>query len=116
MEKRRYIRVIPKENEPIEIQLIGSNFIDILNAKDISEGGIGIFVPHNFEGCEIGGIIDILIKLPKTKSFVVKGKIIHKQTQNPHFFGVEFIEISPENQAKIRNYVQKRLEETNINL
>ncbi len=37
-EKRRFVRVKPKPEEPIEVQLIGANFIDILNVRDISEG------------------------------------------------------------------------------
>ncbi|GIX41970.1 MAG: hypothetical protein KatS3mg129_1703 [Leptospiraceae bacterium] len=110
-EKRRYIRVKPKPEEPVEIQLVGSNFIDILNAKDISEGGVGIIVDHDFEGCDIGGLIDIIITLPKKKTFKVKGRIIHKHITDSHFFGVEFINISEEARSMIKEYVQKRLEE-----
>jgi hypothetical protein len=66
-EKRCYIRVKPKDDEPVEIQLIGANFIDVLNAKDISEGGVGIFVEHDFEGCKKGGLIDIYSKVTTDK-------------------------------------------------
>lgn len=112
-EKRRYIRVKPKPEEPIEVQLIGRNFIDVLYAKDISEGGIGIIVEHDFKGYDIGGLIDIIITLPKKKPFKIKGRIIHKNIDN-HFFGVEFIDISDTNREMIREYVQKRLEEDSI--
>jgi hypothetical protein len=66
-EKRRYVRVKPKPEEPVEVQLMGSNFIDVLYAKDISEGGIGIIVEHDFKDYDIGGLIDIIITLPKKK-------------------------------------------------
>jgi c-di-GMP-binding flagellar brake protein YcgR len=110
-EKRCYIRVKPKDDEPVEIQLIGANFIDVLNAKDISEGGVGIFVEHDFEGCKIGGLIDIIVKLPQINSYKVKGRIIHKHIADSHFFGVEFVDISEEARKFIRKYVEKRLQE-----
>ncbi len=109
-EKRKYIRVQPLPDEPVEVHLIGENFIDVLKAKDISEGGLGIYVEHDFDGCRIGNFIDIIIKLPGENSFKVKGKIIHKNIPNAHFFGVEFIEIDEKSKAKIRNYVRKILE------
>ena len=113
-EKRRYVRVKPKPEEPVEVQLMGSNFIDVLYAKDISEGGIGIIVEHDFKDYDIGGLIDIIITLPKKKTFKVKGRIIHKNIVNNHFFGVEFVDISEQNREMIREYLKKRLEEESI--
>ncbi len=112
IEKRRYVRVKPKENEPVEIQIMGTDFIDVLNARDISEGGVGIKVEHDFKGCHIGGILDIIITLPGKKPFKVKGKIIHKNIENSHLFGVEFIEISENAKYLIREYVNNRLSES----
>jgi len=52
--------------------------------------------------------------LPKKKTFKVKGRIIHKNIVNNHFFGVEFVDISEQNREMIREYVKKRLEEESI--
>ncbi len=92
---------------------MGSNFIDVLYAKDISEGGIGIIVEHDFKDYDIGGLIDIIRTLPMKKPFKVKGRIIHKNIDN-HFLGVEFIDITDTNREMIREYFQKRLEEESI--
>ncbi len=68
-------------------------------------------VEHDFKGCNIGRLIDIIITLPDKKSFKVKGKIIHKNIEKSHFFGVEFVDISEEAKNRIREYVEKRLKE-----
>ena len=47
--KIRSQRRKPSKSEPVEVQIIGGNSIDILHARDISETGLGVFVSHGFD-------------------------------------------------------------------
>jgi hypothetical protein len=81
-----------------------------LRARDISEGGVAVFVPHDFQGCQIDDPVDVIVKLGSEKPFTARGIVRHLSAQaNDHFFGVKFIRVSDENLAKIRKYVERRL-------
>jgi c-di-GMP-binding flagellar brake protein YcgR len=82
-----------------------------LHARDISEGGLAVFVPHDFGGCDIDDPVDIIVKLGHEKPFTARGKIVHlsKASTSDHFFGVQFMRISDENLVRIRQYVDRRL-------
>lgn len=109
-DKRKHIRVSPAENELIEIHIMGTGFLDIIEARDISEGGTGIHVPSRFEGCNIDAPVEIIITLPHTPSFKAKGNVKHinmKFTEEG-IFGVEFTWIQTGGLDLIKKYVQKR--------
>ncbi len=104
--KRRYIRVRPHEWAPVEIQLNGVDFLDILYAEDISEGGARINVPHEFSGCTIDAAIDLVITLPEYRSFKARGRIRHVGNTRTAF-GVEFISLEESSRQQLRGYVQE---------
>ena len=64
MEKRQFYRLIPFEAGQIRVDVNGNNFLDILPAKDISERGIGLVVPHGFEGCDIYDEVQLIVSIP----------------------------------------------------
>ena len=107
-EKRVHERIKPDPKHPIEIQIMGKNFIDILNAEDISEGGIGIIVPHKFEGCDIDSPVELVITLPPDNCFKAQGKIRHysQQLTDKGIFGVEFTDMKKKNWKDISLYVK----------
>ena len=113
-ENRKSIRVAPRDQEFIEIQIMGSGFIDILHARDISETGIGIEVPYLFEGCDIDQPIDLVITLPGEICFKAKGFIKHTNAalNRKGIFGVEFSEIGTGYLKEIRRYINSVLDET----
>ena len=78
-ELRRHPRVIPEKGHPVLVDISGDGFIDILPALDISLGGIGIQVPHNFDGCNTETLVDCLVTLPRPVNYTIRaqGKIIH---------------------------------------
>jgi hypothetical protein len=89
---------------------MGDGFLEVLRARDISEGGVAVFVSHDFQGCQIDAPVDVIVKLGADKPFTARGIIRHLSAQaNDHFFGVKFIRVSDENLAKIRKYVERRL-------
>ncbi|MBF0451727.1 MAG: PilZ domain-containing protein [Candidatus Magnetomorum sp.] len=109
-DKRRHIRVQPEKKSPVEVDINGQNFLTIIYANDISEGGIGIIVPEKFKGCKINNNVSLVITLPKPlkKSFIVTGRIIHVINEK---FGVEFLDLAKENRKLLKQYIKKRLKE-----
>jgi c-di-GMP-binding flagellar brake protein YcgR len=107
--KRRHERIVPDENDPIEIQIMGSGFLDEINARDISISGIGILVPSAFEGCNIDEPVELIITLPRVRSFKAKGIIRHSNAQltQKGIFGVEFTWIEPNHKDDIPQYIDK---------
>jgi c-di-GMP-binding flagellar brake protein YcgR len=108
MDKRRaHPRVHPKPGEPIEVQLMGTDFLDVLDVRDISAGGVGLLVPHLFEGCNIDAQIDVIIALPRERSFMVRGVIRH--VSNGNLFGVQFTDLPDSARSRIQRYVAARI-------
>lgn len=107
-ERRKYIRVLPEHNHPISVDINGENFIEVLEAIDISEGGVGISVPYRFKGCYIDMPVTLVISLPQPVeySFSVFGKIKHIANKK---FGVVFLNIDKISLMKIRKYIAYRI-------
>jgi PilZ domain len=108
---RQAVRVRPHPSEPIEIQVMSENFLDIFDARDISETGIGIFVPYRFEGCNLKSPIDLVITLPGAEPFLAKGRIVHRTKVATEFFGVEFVDLPSSAVVMVEDYVARRLAE-----
>ncbi len=110
-QRRRHLRVVPNQENPVRIDINGGNFIEILTATDISEGGLGIQVEHGFQGCSINDSVSFVIELPtREKSTLVRlhGKIRHVTGDR---FGVSFSPVSDSNRKAIKHYVASRLRE-----
>jgi len=112
--KRYQVRVIPDPLHPIIIDLAGENFIDVLRAKDIGEGGLSVYVPYQFEGCRIDREIDLVITLPDTRSFKVSGVIRHKGEKQGYYFGIAFTKIEKEDFESLKRYIDMRAEQGHI--
>ena len=108
--RRHNLRVHPHANYPVYIDINGDNFVDIFRATDISSGGIGITVPHNFEGCKIDLPISMIITLPSpvSRSVTIEGKINHIVGEK---FGVEYISVETGKIKMIRRYISEQLSE-----
>ena len=61
---RRPTRVRPLPGASVEVQIMGTNSLDILHARDISVRGVGVLVPHLFEGCDIDSRVELVVTLP----------------------------------------------------
>lgn len=110
-DQRRTPRVRPASGRPIEVQLEGTDFLDIFRAEDISEGGMKVVVPHLFEGCDVDREIDLIVKLPAIRAFSARGRIRHRRTDAVTTFGVEFTKLSATDRARVAAYVNKRISE-----
>jgi hypothetical protein len=108
MDRRRaHPRVHPKPGEPIEVQLMGTDFLDVLDVRDISAGGLGLQVPHLFAGCNIDAQLDVIIALPHERSFMVRGVIRH--ISKGSLFGLEFTDLPASARARLDRYVAARI-------
>jgi c-di-GMP-binding flagellar brake protein YcgR len=104
--------VKPHSAQPIEIQVLGNGFIEVLKARDISVGGIGVYVPHGFAGCDINSELQILVKIPGTKPFLTQARVRNLgKGSDSAFFGVEFVNLSAWGKERVERYVSQRLAE-----
>jgi hypothetical protein len=108
-ERRRGSRIIPTLEQPAELQIMGADFLEIPEVRDISENGLAISVPHKFNGHKPTQEVDLLLTLHGQGTVKARGAIRHvSYTRNDTAtFGVELVAINDEDRAKIRNYVAK---------
>ncbi len=117
LEKRKHTRVLPFDEEPVEVHLMGTGLIDVLKAKDISLGGIGILAPHHFDEWDLHEKIDILVALPgDLADFRARGVIkqIGKKSQELGIYGVQFTEIGPKGKQDLLVYVNRMIRKSRI--
>jgi hypothetical protein len=87
---------------------MGRNSLDVLHARNVSQTGIGIYVSHDFAGCNLEKTVALVITLPYQRPFLARGEIKH-QTEGGnegHHFGLHFIDLPREHLLKIRDYVR----------
>ncbi len=104
---RTDVRVVPGRGAPVEIQVIADKSLDVLNARNVSETGMGVYVPHGFEGFDLEEEVDFVITLPRELSFLTRGVIKHRTDggREGRHFGLHFTQISREHRNKLRRYV-----------
>ena len=103
----------PSKSDPVEVQIIGGNSIDILHARDISATGLGVFVPHGFDECDLDEEVELVITLPETRTFMARGVIRHVTNRDhpEQYFGVEFTQIDQRHRNQVLAYVQLNAED-----
>jgi hypothetical protein len=106
--KRRVIRVPPEARHAVRIDLMGSNFIEVIAATDISLAGVGINVFHGFEGYNLHDRVEmlILLPLPVHHSISATVRVVHQQDR---FFGAEFEGLKRRDYKKLHEYIAFRL-------
>ena len=89
---------------------MGQGFLDVLNACDISAGGLGVRVAHGFVGCNIDSEVELIVTLGRSRPFKTTGAIRHHgKGDRPQVFGVEFTSLSSEQRAAVEAYIQSCL-------
>jgi hypothetical protein len=97
----------------VVVHVVGPQSIDILNARDVSQTGLGLFVPHGFAGCDVEAGVELVVTLPGERAFSARAKVMHRTIAGDDslFFGVHFTALAEEHRARIGRYVERRLEE-----
>lgn len=106
--KQRTRRVQPAAGKPVHVQIMGDGFLDVFAARDISAGGVGIVVPHRFEGCAIDQEVDLVVSLPGDRPFMARGRIVHRTKTHQEFFGIEFTRLASGPLRALERYVDAR--------
>jgi hypothetical protein len=106
-ERRRKSRLVPPPGKPAELQIIGQDFIDIPEVRDISDNGLAISVPHRFQGEKPTQEVDLLLTLHGQGTLRARGTIRHVSytRTNTATFGVELVDIKEEDRDKLRSYL-----------
>jgi hypothetical protein len=106
-ERRRAPRFIPPRDKPAELQIIGTELLEIPKVLDISENGLAISVPHEFNGDAPTQHVDLLLTLHGQGTLRSRGAIRHvsRGRADTTIFGVELIAMSDDDRAKIRSYL-----------
>ncbi len=106
------IRVTPARNAPIAVQIYGNDSLDLLEARNICETGIGVQVAHCFRGVNLDSEMELVITLPGIRSFRALGRVRHRtqESKNADHFGLEFTEISNRCRRLISSYIDGRLD------
>jgi hypothetical protein len=106
-ERRRGDRLVPPSSKPAELQIMGQDFLEIPEVRDISETGIAISVPHKFNGHKPTKEVELLLTLHGQGTVRAKGSIRHVSytRTDTATFGVELVAIDEKDRAKIRDYV-----------
>lgn len=104
-DKRIFRRLSPPAIWPVQVDINGEDFIEVAQATDISEGGLGLCVPHHFEGCGLDDLVQLIIELPVPEKsyFTVMGRIVHLADD---FFGVVFIGLNERARLQIQLYME----------
>jgi hypothetical protein len=109
-DSRKNPRARPLDAAPVRVDIRGEGFLEVLVARDISVGGIGVFVPHDFHGCDLDSEVDLIVKVGTARPFKTRGVIRHRAQQGAaHFYGVEFVGLAPEQQEVVAQYVESCL-------
>jgi hypothetical protein len=106
-ERRRGARLVPPSSKPAELQIMGQDFLEMPEVRDISETGLAISVPHKFNGHKPTKEVDLLLTLHGQGTVRAKGSIRHVSytRTDTATFGVELVSIDEQDRAKIRDYV-----------
>jgi hypothetical protein len=106
-ERRRGARVVPPRDRPAELQIIGQDFLEMPEVRDISDNGLAIKVPHKFNGHKPTSEVDLLLTLHGQGTLKARGAIRHVSHAriDTATFGVELISINEEDRHKLRDYL-----------
>jgi len=89
---------------------MGPDFLDIVQARDVGLGGIGVWVSHGFAGCDTSDSVDLIVSLPSQKPFLTRGRIRHQSYESGgNFFGVSFIDLAPAHRRLLQDYIEEHL-------
>lgn len=106
----RATRVRPSRNAPVEVQIMGRDSLDIVNARDLSATGLGVRVPHGFEDCSFDNALDLVITLPGRRPFQARANLRHYQGRSNSYVGVEFTGLPERSKVLIEQYVIEQAE------
>ena len=91
---------------------MGPGSLDVLRARNVSATGLGVYVPHGFEGFDLSSVVELVVTLPGEKPFLARGTIKHVTESDfeAKHFGLHFSEIDQAHRRTLERYVKSRAE------
>ncbi len=110
-ELRLTTRFRPEPGSPVGVQILGPNSLDVLTARDIAMRGLGIYVPHRFEGCDLESEVELVVTLPGQRPFLARGRVRHRtgDYDDTPFFGIEFVDLALGRRQQVQRYLESGL-------
>ena len=107
-QRRVHVRVRPEPQHPIRVDVNGFDFMDIMYARDFSNGGLCVKVAHAFSRCHISLPMSLIVSIPEPvhRDMRLTGEIRHVEAD---IFGISFLDLSKQNRRHIRRYMLHRL-------
>jgi len=106
-DRRREKRVRPYANRPVEVQIMGPGFLEIVQATDISVGGVGVYIPHGIDPSVVGKKVEIILTLPACRPAHLRGSICHSDRDGDLcHVGVQFLRLPGNVEKALRRYVE----------
>lgn len=87
---------------------MGPGFLEVLRARDISVGGLGVHVPHGFAEREIDTEVELIVTLGRARPFRTRGALRHHSatSRDDRIFGIEFTSLLPEHRQAVEAYIE----------
>lgn len=104
-DKRSYHRYRPNNDQPLGVDLNGPDFLEVLEAYNIGEGGVGIEVPYGFDNCAINEPVSVILQFPEPIGGYLSTKGIISHVSGAEF-GVSFVDLSTQDRHRLRRYLQ----------
>jgi c-di-GMP-binding flagellar brake protein YcgR len=85
---------------------MGPGFLEIVQATDISLGGVGVFIPHGVDPSVVGKKVEIILTLPACRPAHLRGSICHSDRENDLcHIGIQFLRVPGNVEKALRRYV-----------
>ncbi len=109
--RRQHLRVRTSKKLPLQIEIPEKPSLEV---RDISEGGVGLFL--NKETLKLGDTVEFKITFPNGKSYNVAGEVVHLETGDQPIAGIKFINPSRLFINEVNKYIMKRQREIMDNI
>ncbi len=85
---------------------MGPGFLEIVNALNVSVGGIGVYIPHGLDAEYLNQPVEVILTLPRCRPVHLRGIIRHLDGySDPCHLGVEFGRLADTVQAVLERFV-----------
>jgi hypothetical protein len=97
---------MPDPDKPVEIQIMGPGFLEVVNAINVSVAGVGFFIPHGLDHEFLNKPVEIILTLPRYRPMHLRGIIRHlDQRRDPCHLGVEFTRVPAAVETVLERFV-----------
>ncbi len=105
-ERRQAPRVRPDPSQPVEVQIMGPGFLEIVQATDLGVGGVGFYLPHGLDRSLLNSPVELIITLPRSRSVHLRGILCHLDSDSDACrLGVKFTRLPAKVEAALQRYV-----------